>query len=346
MGNLSMESVFWGNTVLDYLILFGIFIIFAILFGLLRKAARFFFRKVSYETTGSVLAAALRFSLKLTPIVLYLPFFIASRYLILPDRLKSLIVAAGAIVVAVCVVRYAVDIIEAAIAKYAIRTGGSPMLSHSIGVVANVFLWIMAALFLLSNFGFNITTLITGVGIGGMALALASQTLLGDLFNYFTIIIDKPFTIGDSVKVGDVTGVVRSVGLKGTRLIASGGEEVVLSNTDMTKGVLYNYNVMDKRRVLARIGIKYDTPPELVKDIPDLIKGIVQSVDDTDFARAHLFEFGDFSLNYEVVYFILSKDYGAYMDRLQKVNFAILDKFAEKGVEFAFPSQSIYMEKR
>jgi len=203
----------------------------------------------------------------------------------------------------------------------------------------------MAALFLLSNFGFNVTTLITGLGIGGMAVALASQTLLGDIFNYFTIIIDRPFRIGDIVKVGDVTGTVQVIGLKGTRLKAADGEQIIIANTDMTKSIVFNYQVMNERRVLVKIGIKYDTLPEKIKEIPSVLKRIVQSVEGTGFVRAHFYEFGNFSLNYEIVYFVSGNDYNNYMDKLQKVNFAILDEFARMGVEFAFPSQSIYVEK-
>ncbi|MDR0455020.1 MAG: mechanosensitive ion channel family protein [Deferribacteraceae bacterium] len=345
MFNIGLDSIFFENTIRAYLTASGILVLFITVFVMISKISGFFLEKVSDKATNSILTMVLCVDKKLQPILWYLPFYIASRYLILPVKITDFISMAGMLIVTVCVVRYAIEIIKAAIGAYIIRTGGSPLLSQSVGVIANIFLWVMAALFLLSNFGFNVTTLITGLGIGGMAIALASQTLLGDLFNYFTIIIDRPFTIGDNVKVDGVTGVVQSIGLKGTRLRALSGEQVILSNTDMTKGVLLNFRVMDKRRVLARIGIRYDTPAEVVKEIPDLIKNVVQSVDGTDFERAHLSEFGDSGLIYEIVYFVLNKDYNVYMDRLQIVNFRIIDEFARLGVDFAFPSQSIYIEK-
>jgi len=346
MENLSLSCVYFENTVLNYLIAIGMFVLLITVFWLLFRILGIVFEKMLHRTTNTVIALLLRADQKLKPILWYLPFYIVSHYLILPPKLKILIGMLGVLVVTICIVRYAIEIIKAVIDEYSIRTSGSPMLSHSIGIIANIFLWIMAVLFLLSNFGFNVTTLITGLGIGGMAIALASQTLLGDLFNYFTIIIDRPFIIGDTVKVGGVTGTVLAIGLKGTRLRAADGEQVILSNTDMTKSILYNYQMMNERRVLTKIGIKCETPQEKIKEIPSVIKRIVQSVEGTNFVRAHFYEFGDFSLNYEIVYFVLSKDYGFYMDILQKVNFAILDEFAQMGIEFAFPSQSIYMEKQ
>ncbi len=345
MENFNLDTVFFDNTVFKYLIALGMLVLLTIVFRIVSKVLVAVLDKLSMKTTNQAVALLMRADKKLMPIVWYLPVYIASRYLTLPDKVKNFIGIIGLLIVTFCVVRYAVDVVKVAVSEYVRRNGGSPMLSHSAGIIANIVLWAMALLFLLSNFGFNVTTLLTGLGIGGMAIALASQTLLGDLFNYFTIIIDQPFTIGDTVKVGGVTGTIKSIGLKGTRLTSTTGEQVVMSNTDMTKSVLLNFNVMNKRKVTTKIGIKYDTPAEKAKEIPSVVRHIVEAAPDTEFGRAHFYEFGDSSLNYEIVYFIMDKDYDMYMDRLQQVNFAILDEFTKMGVEFAFPSHSIYMEK-
>jgi small-conductance mechanosensitive channel len=207
----------------------------------------------------------------------------------------------------------------------------------------HVVLWFVGTLILLDNFGFKLSAVITGLGIGGVAVALASQAVLGDLFSYFAILFDRPFEVGDFIIVGDMMGVVEHIGIKTTRIRSLGGEQLVFSNTDLTGSRVRNYKRMQERRVLFKVGITYNTPSAVMNEVPDLLKTIVKSVERTRFDRAHFASFGPSSLDLEIVYYVLSPDYNVYMDIQQNINFAIKKGFESRGIDFAFPTQTIYM---
>jgi small-conductance mechanosensitive channel len=332
VSNISLNSVVYGNTILQHLIAF---LFLAIMFFV-----AFLLRKFTKNTTSNVFKSFQ----KLIPIIQFLPFYLISKFLILPQAFNKFISICAILVITICVVRCLSTILNFISRKY-LSDGSSQILKSGAEFCADILLWAMAALFVLSNLGFNINTLLAGLGIGGMAIALASQTLLGDLFNYFTILIDKPFVIGDEVLVNGHYGTVKKIGLKGTRIQSSDGELVIVSNTDMTKTIIKNYFVMSKRRKVVVLGIRYDTPIETVKKIPDILRQIVASVKDTEISRVHFCEFADSSLNFELVYFVMSRQYGVYMDKVQEINFKILEEFAKNKIEFAYPSKSIYLEK-
>ena len=180
---------------------------------------------------------------------------------------------------------------------------------------------------------------------GGIAIALAAQAVLVDLFSYFTIFFDRPFEIGDFIVVGEYMGTVEHVGIKTSRIRSLGGEELVFSNTDLTNSRLKNYKRMHKRRVVFQIGVKYDTTLENIKEIPSVIKGIIDSVPDTEFDRSHFYSYGDFSLNFETVFYVINNDYTKYMDVREKINISIMEKFNKMGIEFAFPTQTLHIKK-
>lgn len=214
-----------------------------------------------------------------------------------------------------------------------------------IGGLVSWILWGVAILMILSNVGVNITSLIAGLGIGGIAIAFALQNVLADLFSSFAIYFDKPFAIGDFIKVGDSMGVVKHVGIKTTRLTALSGEELVFSNRELTSTKIQNYGKMEERRIQFSIGVLYETAYEKVKEIPAIIKSAVDMQENTRFDRAHMKEFGNSALVYEVVYFVLSPDYNEYMDVQEKINLSIKRTFEEKGIEFAYPTQTLYLHK-
>lgn len=213
--------------------------------------------------------------------------------------------------------------------------------ARGIIVLVNILVWIAGTLFLIDNLGYNITTIITGLGIGGIAIALATQAILGDLFSYFVIFFDKPFEIGDFIIVGDKMGAVEYVGIKTTRIRSLGGEQLIFSNTDLTNSRVHNYKRMEKRRVAFTFRVSYNTPVEKVNKVSGIIRRIIEAQPDTQFDRAHFLSFGDFSLNFEVVYNVLSPDYNLYMDRQQAINLEILKAFEQEGVQFAYPTQNL-----
>lgn len=209
-------------------------------------------------------------------------------------------------------------------------------------LVLKVIVWAVAIVFLIDNLGYNVTTMIAGLGVGGIAIALAAQTILGDLFGYFVIFFDKPFEIGDYVMWGDKSGNIEYIGIKTTRIRSLGGEQLVVTNSDLTKQALSNFKSLQQRREVLKIGITYDTPLEMLKEIPGMIREIIESKPRTKFDRAHMAALADSSINFEVVYLILTTDFNEYMDTRQAVLLDILSKFRETKVNFAYPTQTLY----
>lgn len=210
-------------------------------------------------------------------------------------------------------------------------------------VLAKGIIWILGSIFVLNNLGYNVSTIIAGLGIGGIAIALAAQTILGDLFSYFVILFDRPFEIGDFIIIDDKMGVVEYIGIKTTRLRTLSGEQLICSNKNLTDARVHNFKRMEKRRVVFTLKVTYQTEADKVKTIPIIVKNIISKQTDVLFDRGHLAGFGDFSLNFEVVYYILSADYNLYMDRQQLIYYEILKAFEKNNIRLAYPTQTVFM---
>ncbi|GJQ29426.1 MAG: hypothetical protein HBSAPP03_13100 [Phycisphaerae bacterium] len=204
----------------------------------------------------------------------------------------------------------------------------------------------LVTLIALDNLGVDVTALITGMGIGGIAVALAAQRILGDVFGSLSITFDKPFEVGDFIVVGDFRGTVETIGIKTTRLRALSGEQVVLANSDLLASRIQNFKRMTERRCVFAIGVTYQTPLEKVAAIPGLIREAIESQPNTRFDRAHFQKFGASSLDYEAVYFMKVPDYNAYMDTQQRVNLILAERLRDMGVDFAYPTQTLYVVKQ
>ena len=215
----------------------------------------------------------------------------------------------------------------------------------ALGFVAKVVIWAIVVLLALDNFGIDITALIAGLGIGGIAIALAVQNILGDLFASLSIIVDKPFVIGDFIIVGDLMGTVERIGLKTTRVRSLSGEQIIFSNSDLLSSRVRNYKRMYERRVVFSFGVTYQTSPDALEKIPETVQKIIEEQPDVRFDRCHFRSFGDFALDFETVYYVLLADYNVYMDRQQAINLGIARAFAERGIEFAYPTQTLYVDR-
>jgi small-conductance mechanosensitive channel len=209
--------------------------------------------------------------------------------------------------------------------------------SSILGFLLRLTLWVIVVLMVLDNFGVNITALVASLGVGGIAVALAAQHILGDLFASLSITLDKPFEIGDFIIVGDVLGSVEHIGLKTTRLRGLGGEQVVFSNGDLLKSRIHNHKRMETRRVAFVLRIAYGTSEELLCRVPRIIREIVSARQNVDFERAHFFMWGEWSLDFEVVYHFRSPDYLLHMDAQQDIFMEIYRRFEREGVRFAHP---------
>jgi small-conductance mechanosensitive channel len=213
--------------------------------------------------------------------------------------------------------------------------------ANAIRLIVQIVLWAVGLLVVLSNLGVNVNSLIASLGVGGIAVALAAQNILGDVFSSFTIFFDKPFVIGDFIVVGDKSGTVERIGLKTTRLRALTGEALLMPNKDLVASSVHNFKQMRKRRGVTSLGVEYGTSHEKLVKLPDIVKRLVDDADGVDFDRCHFVGYGDFSLNFEVVYYVDSPDYGVFLDRQQGIYLAIYKEFAAQGIEFAFPTQTI-----
>jgi len=223
------------------------------------------------------------------------------------------------------------------------ETGAREMTRSLLSFLGRVVLWSLVGLLILDNLGLNVTALIASLGIGGIAVALAVQNILGDLFASLSIAIDKPFVIGDFITVDDLMGTVEHVGLKTSRIRGLGGEQIIFSNNDLLKSRIRNYKRMQERRVVFAIGVTYDTAEPELKTIPDLIRQAIEAQSAARFDRAHFKGFGAFSLDFEAVYYVREPDYNVYMDAQQAINLQLVRDFAAHGIRFAFPTQTLHI---
>ncbi len=223
------------------------------------------------------------------------------------------------------------------------RDGASMGALAVLNFISQIVLWSVALLLILQNIGIDITALVAGLGIGGIAVALSLQRILNDLFASLSIVLDKPFVIGDFVMFDDFLGTIEHIGIKTTRLRSLTGEQIICANGELLNTRIRNFKRMQERRVVFNIGVIYDTSYEKLQRIPAMLKAIVEALDNTRFDRAHFFEYGDFSLNFEIVYYVLSADYNLYMDAQQAINLEIYQQFQQEEIEFAYPTQSLYV---
>lgn len=211
----------------------------------------------------------------------------------------------------------------------------------NIETLLKVALWGAGLLFFLDNLGFNVSSIVAGLGIGGIAVALAAQNLLGDAFSSFTIFLDRPFEVGDSIEVDGLRGSVEHVGMKTTRVRSVNGELLVFSNSDLTKSRIQNYQKMQSRRATFKIGVTYNTSHDRLRYIPQLLKQIIETQPNVVFDRAHFNSLGEYALIFDAVYFVTDPDYKIYMNIQQNINYMIMDEFSSLNIEFAFPTQTV-----
>jgi small-conductance mechanosensitive channel len=301
------------------------------------------------ERTGTRFGKRIAETLHATKVLLLLPLaaYIGARYLELPERIDLVVsritVVALLMQAALWANRFiAVWLNDTIQEKRQTDAAGATTLGV-LGFVARLAVWSLVLLLALDNLGFNITALLAGMGIGGIAVALAAQNILGDLFASLSIVLDKPFVVGDFIIVGEQLGTVEYIGLKTTRIRSLGGEQIVFSNTDLLGSRIRNYKRMQERRVVFGFGVVYQTPHEKLQTIPGMVREIIGKLDRARFDRAHFKEYGDSSLNFEVVYYVLSADYNVYMDIQQAINLELFRRFQEDGIDFAYPTRTLYV---
>ena len=303
--------------------------------------------RIDMETSKDwkgVLTSALSATNPLT--LIYLSLYAASANLVLKPRLESLLERGFVVILVIQIGWWGNRALwwwmEQRSNKLAAQGDNTSLSSLNVfKVTGQIVLWATILLLLLDNLGFNISALVTSLGIGGVAIALAIQNILGDLFASLSIAMDKPFVVGDSIQVDTYSGTVIRIGLKTTRVQSDNGEELIFSNGDLLRSRVRNFQRMAERRVTLKFGVTYGTQPDQIPKINAIVKQAIESQDKTRFGRVHFTQFGDSRLEFEAVYFMRDQNYLCYMEAQQAINIAILSGFSAEGVDFAVPAQTI-----
>ena len=343
------EYRFLNNTMADWCIAFIIISILLIIIRLAQSLVIGKLKVVALRTRTTIDDFAISIiQSSVMPLLYVLAFYTGLHYLNFAAKVQS----AGHIAMLVVATFFVLRIINVFISylfrQSLLKRGQNEQRekqSKGILLIIQIVVWVIGFLFLIDNLGYNITTLIAGLGIGGIAIALAAQTILGDLFSYLVIFFDKPFEIGDFIIIDDKMGTVEYIGIKTTRIRTLGGEQLICSNTDLTNSRVHNYKRMQERRVVFSFGVVYSTAAGKLKTIPQVVRDIIESMEEARFDRAHFKDFGDFSLNFEVVYYVLSADYNVYMDKQQSINLRLFELFEKEKIEFAFPTRTLFVNK-
>lgn len=297
-----LNRAFFQNRVFDYLIfLLIIFIgigVVKITKSVVLKSLKIWSKKTATHLDDFLIHI---FEKTLIPLLYYGIFFLSTRNLTLHSSFSKAIDVVGVALLTILGIRFVSQIVEYAIKNYWLKEAEETKVTSLKGLLPaiTIIIWGLGIIFLLDNLGFKISTVIAGLGIGGIAVAMASQAVLGDLFSYFSIIFDRPFETGDFIIIGDSRGAVEHIGIKTTRIRSLGGEQLVFSNTDLTNSRLRNYKRMERRRIIFSLGVTYQTSLTHVKDIPKIIEDAITKIDKTAFDRAHFKTYGDYSLIYE-----------------------------------------------
>lgn len=344
-----LNQTFFGNTVLTYITAVVIFIVGIIVINIFRKIILSRLKKWAERTATTLDDFLIRGIEKaVIPLLYYGAFYLAARTLMIPPKAEMLLNTISVILITFLALRVLTSFISYSLTVYVRKKGAGESKEKElkgITTILTLIVWTLGLVFLLDNLGLKVGSVIAGLGVGGIAIALAAQAVLGDLFAYFVIFFDRPFEIGDFIIVGDKLGAVEYIGLKTTRLRSLGGEQLVFSNKDLTDSRIHNYKRMERRRIVFRLGVTYQTKAEQLKEIPAIIKKIIEEQGDTTFDRGHFALYGDFSLTFEFVYYVLSSDYNKYMDTQQGINLKIFEEFEKRGIEFAYPTQTLFLNK-
>lgn len=342
-----LEQSFYGNTMREYLIVLaviagGILLIQIVKKLLLRRLERWA-ASTSTQTDDYLVDGLSRFGVPLLQwaIVLW-----AISLLKIPEEGARILRVATSVIITYYILRLLSSIVILMLhSRIRKQDRGEDKIKQLGGLimVVNVLIWVIGIVFLFDNLGYNVATIIAGLGIGGIAVALAAQNILGDLFNYFVIYFDRPFEVGDFIIFDDKRGTVEYLGIKTTRIRSLSGEQLIIGNADLTKTRIHNYKRMFRRRVVFTFNVEYETPIEKLKVVPELVKEVIQRQSLATFDRAHFAAFNDWSLTFEAVYYVENPDYNVYMDVHQAVIFGIFEGLQKLDVRFALPVQKVVL---
>ncbi len=348
--NPLLERVLWGNSLYLY---FDVILYFCLTFfvvSFLHAIIKNHVARLAQKTSTEVDDIIVKVFDAVSPLFyITILAFVCSTLLTVSDMISRLMVIAMIIITVWQVVRIVDVVIALGLRKYLEESEDAANLENILGillVIVKVALWVTAILLILSNLGVNITALVASMGIGGIAIAFAVKGILEDLFSSFSIYLDKPFTVGDTVSVGAEKGIVKKIGIKTTRMKSlATGEEIVMANTDLTTQKIHNFKKMTDRRVSFDLGVTYETPTKKLKMIPQIVEDVITAHDETRFSRAHFRSFDDSALRFSFLYYIESSEYDLYLRIHEEILFAIREKFEKEKIDMAYPTQTIHLQK-
>ena len=345
-----LGKIFFGNTLQTWLIALGFIFVTFLTLILIKKVM---LRRLSVlaKRTETQLDDLLLDVLSTTKyyFLFFVSIYIGSNFFVLQQNIfkawNKIFFAVVIIQIAFWLGRGISFVISVNVKKRMVDDAASTTTISVLGFISKLLLWSIVLLLVLDNLGINITSLVAGLGIGGIAVALAVQNILGDLFASLSIVIDKPFVIGDFIVVDQLKGTVEHIGLKTTRLRSLGGEQLIFSNNDLLKSRIQNYKRMVERRIVFGFGVTYRTLPGKLPLINDIVREIILKQEMARFERVHFKEYGESALNFEVVYFVKSQDYNLYMDIQQAINLEIFCRFQQEGIGFAYPTRTLFVQR-
>ncbi len=325
-------------------VVFGVFLVFKV-----TKLVLLRYIKKATEKTKTALDDVFIERLTHLPnyFLLTLSLWAASFFLDLPQKVDRLLYSAFIIALGIEIAKLTSQAVQTLIKEFAQKHKKiNETLLLFLSRISRILIWAIIILLILQNLGYNITTLIAGLGIGGIAVAFALQNILSDIFASFSIFFDRPFEIGDYIVVGQNRGTVKKIGIKTTRIESVEGQEVIIPNKELTETVLHNYGRIKYRRIAFSLGIRYETPNKKVVKAKKIIEEAIKQAPNVErLDRVYFKTFGDFALIFEIVYFMNTSDYKTYLETQEKINLKIKEEFEKEGIEFAYPTQTVILEK-
>lgn len=342
------EFRFLGNSLLDYCLALLLFLVLILIFRFVKSSALKRLHALADETESDLDDKIVEVGESISGVFLaFVSLYFSIKTLTIDSLVDKWIDSIFLIIAVLQVTKLAQVLLTFLFKKMSSKKYATPIDQKNfagITLVIKIFIWSIATILILSNLGFNVNTLITSLGIGGVAIALAVQNILSDIFSSFSIYFDKPFEIGDFISVGTDKGHVIDVGLKTTRIKTLHGEELVIPNQELTKTKVLNFRKMKQRRIVIKLSLIYELKHADLIKVKKIVQEIVESVEGAQFDRVHMFDFADSSIDFELVYFVKSNDFKVYMDVREEINLKIFAEFEKEGYGFAYPTQTSYVK--
>jgi len=340
-----VEATYLGNTPWDWAIAAGVALAVFVLLLLIRRAIHSRYQKFAATPETELLELPLKVASRTTFLtVVVTSLFVGSHWLNLPSAIEKGILTVFTIAVFWQIGLWATIAVVAALERR--RQAADPAAASSLGIIgflARATIWSFVLLLTLDNLGIEIKPLLAGLGIGGIAVALAAQNILGDLFASLSITLDRPFVVGDSLQVDEFNGTVEYIGVKSTRLRSLSGEQIIMPNANLLNSRVRNNSRMKQRRVVINLSVDQRTPVEKLQEIPGKLRELIESHQPIRFDRSHFTKIGASSFDFEAVYIVLTPDYAKHMSILQDINLRLVEWFNKERIVFATP-QRIYVE--